>query len=242
MSKISDFIRRKKGHPFCSVVVVAAGSSQRMGQDKLMLELGGLPVLARTLRALNRCSCIDEIVVVTRSEKIMDIAHLCQEYDIEKVTKIVCGGMTRTESALAGLSEIDERARLAAIHDGARPLVTPGLVAEVTHAAALYKAAAPAVPVKDTVKLAEDGVVTDTPDRRKTVAVQTPQVFMPELIKAALTDAIQKELVFTDDCSAVEALGVKVHLTSGSEENIKVTTPLDMELAETILKGRRDYV
>lgn len=241
MSKLADFIRRKRGHPFCSVVVVAAGTSQRMGQDKLLLELGGMPVLARTLRALDRCACVDEIVVVTKSEKIVDIAHLCQEYDVVKVTKIICGGATRTESALAGLSEIDGRSRLAAIHDGARPLVTPELVAEVTHAAALYKAAAPAVPVKDTVKLAEDGIVTGTPDRSKTVAVQTPQVFMPELIKAALTDAVQKELVFTDDCSAVEALGVKVYLTNGSEENIKITTPLDMEVAESILKHRRDY-
>ena len=239
MSKLAEFIRGKKGHPFCSAVVVAAGSSQRMGQDKLMLELDGIPVLARTLQALDRCVCVDEIIVVTQAEKIVGIAHLCQEYGIEKVTKVICGGMTRTESALAGLSEIDERARLAAIHDGARPLVTSELIAEAVHTAVLYKAAAPAIPVKDTVKLAEDGIVTDTPDRSKTMAVQTPQVFMPELIKAALTQAVQTGQTYTDDCAAVEALGVPVHLTRGSEENLKITTPLDMVLAETILRNRR---
>ena len=235
--KIADIIRGKR-RPFCSAVIVAAGTSTRMGEDKLMMELCGVPVLARTLMAFDRSPCIDEIVVVTRSEKIVDIAHLCQRYSIEKVTKILVGGATRTISALAGLSEINPDARLAAIHDGARPLVTEEIIRNTIHMAALNKAAAPGVALKDTVKRVKDGVVVDTPERAGLVAIQTPQVFWPDLIKGALTDAVQKELELTDDCAALEVMGVPVHVTEGSYENLKITTPEDIAAAEWILRRR----
>ncbi|MGI6029414.1 MAG: 2-C-methyl-D-erythritol 4-phosphate cytidylyltransferase [Candidatus Heteroscillospira sp.] len=235
--KLSDIIR-KKTRPFCSVVIVAAGSASRMGDDKLMLELCGVPVLARTLMTFDGCSCIDEIVVVTQSEKIVDVAHMCEKYAVKKVTKILTGGATRTQSALAGLSEIDEDARLAAVHDGARPLVTEEIISTAVHMAALNKAAAPAVKLKDTVKRVENGMVSATLPRDELVAVQTPQVFWPELIKGALTDAVQKGLEFTDDCAALEAMGVPVYITDGSYENIKITTPEDIPAAEAILRGR----
>ena len=231
---------RRRRRPFCSAVVVAAGSSQRMGQDKMFARLCGIPVLARTLRAINNCQCIDEIVVVAGQEKIVDVAQLCRDYGITKATKVICGGQTRAESSLAGICEISRKAKLVAIHDGARPLVTEDVVYGAVHAAAMHKCAAPGIPVKDTVKIAEDGTVIETPQRSSTVAIQTPQVFVPELIDGAITYALENELEITDDCSAAELLGIPVHITEGSEENIKLTTPLDMALAETILRNRGD--
>lgn len=239
MSKLSDFIRWNH-RPFCSAVVLAAGSSQRMGLDKMFADLSGIPVLARTLKAINGCRCIDEIVVVAGHDKIVEVARLCRNYGIIKATKVICGGQTRGESSLAGICEINPKAKLVAIHDGARPLVTEQVVYDAVHAAALYKCAAPGIPVKDTVKIAEQNTVVETPRRSGTIAIQTPQVFVPELIDGAITHALENNIEITDDCSAVEILGIPVHVTKGSEENIKLTTPLDMALAETILKKRGD--
>ena len=122
-----------------------------------------------------------------------------------------------------------------AVQDGARPLVTVELIDEVLDAARVYLAAAPAVPVRDTIKVAHDGIVERTPDRS---AVQTPQVFAADLLKAALQSAIADGATITDDCSAVERMGKEVHLTEGSEENIKITTPVDLAIAEAILQRR----
>ena len=235
-----QLIKKLKKRPFCSAVVAAAGSSTRAGRDKLFSLLGGESVLARTLRVLDDSEWIDEIIVVTRPEKIPEAAELCRACGIVKVTKILCGGETRTQSVLCGVSETDRRAELIAVHDGARPLVTEKIIEDAVHAAVLYQAAAPAVPVKDTVKRADKGVVSETLPRDEIFAVQTPQIFCADLIKAALTKAVQDGAAPTDDCMAVEALGVPVHLTQGSEENIKITTPPDFRLAELILESRQE--
>ena len=137
--------RKKEETPHCSAVIVAAGSSQRMGSDKLLHNLGIMPVLARTLLAFQDCELVDEIVVVTRMEKIVEVAGLCKKYRIDKASKVISGGATRMESALAGVSEVKKRARLIAIHDGARPLVSVDLIEKTVRAAAEYKAAVPAV-------------------------------------------------------------------------------------------------
>ena len=237
MSSISDFIR-KAHHSFCTVVVVAAGNSMRMGKDKLLLPLCGVPILARTLMALNNCGAVDEIIVVTREEKLNTIGALREEYGIEKLTKIVIGGETRTESALAGVAEADKRAKIICIHDAVRPFVTNEIVEDVVHYAVLYNAAAPALPVKDTIKRARNGMVFETPDRSELYAVQTPQAFEADIIKAALTAAVTKHQSFTDDCAAVEALGVPIYLSRGHEDNIKITTPPDLYLAEAIQRNR----
>ena len=121
--------------PVCSAVIVAAGSSQRMGSDKIMADLGGIPVLVRTLRAFQRSDVVKEIIVVTRAEKIEEIADLCKNHGIDKVSKVICGGATRTESCLAGVSEVDSKAKLIAIHDGARPLVSQDLILRTVYAA-----------------------------------------------------------------------------------------------------------
>lgn len=237
MSSLSDFIR-KAHHSFCSVVVVAAGNSIRMGKDKLLLPLDGVPVLARTLTALNNCRAVDEIIVVAHAEKLDAIGAMRDEYAIEKLKKIVIGGATRTESALSGVSETDRRAKIICIHDGVRPFVTDEIIEDVIHYAVLYHAAAPAIPVKDTIKVASDGVAIQTPDRSQLFAVQTPQAFDADIIKAALTKAVTEGLSYTDDCAAVEALGVQTYLSRGSEDNIKITTPPDLFLAEAIQRNR----
>ena len=210
----------------------------------MKLELGGLPIIARTLEAIEACAGIHEIVLVTHAEDIVEMAKLCRDYGIEKVTKIVVGGETRTESVLAGLYEIGAAAKLVAIHDGARPLVTAELFEEAIEAANGHLAAAPAVPLRDTIKHVNKYSEADaTPPREEFMAVQTPQVFEVDLIKAALVNAQEKNLVLTDDCSAVEAIGVKPLMTLGSEENIKITTPMDIKIAEAILAARemRDF-
>jgi len=237
MKKISDWIRKTK-NTVCSVVIVAAGSSTRMGEDKLFMELDGMPVLERTIRALNGCSCVEEIVLVTREESLEKVAELCKACGADKVTRVVIGGRTRNESALAGLTQIRRDARLVLIHDGARPLVTEEVVYNAMHAAALYKCAAPAVPLTDTVKETEGESVVRTLDRSRLSAIQTPQAFVPEIIKAALTRAVKDGVEYTDDCAAVEAMGLPVRLSEGSAENIKITRPLDLQTAAAILRSR----
>lgn len=219
----------------CTAVVVAAGTASRMqGIDKMLAPLGGEPLLLRTVRALEASGRIDAIVIVARN----DLAEHAKELfeDDERVCEIVPGGATRAESVLRGLRCV--KTPLVAIHDGARPLVTPEVIDAAIAAAERGGAAAPAIPVHDTIKIASDGVVTATPDRRTLFAVQTPQVFDTARILAALTDALARGLPLTDDCSAAEAAGMAVLLTAGSEENIKITTPIDLALAEAILKRR----
>lgn len=237
LSGISSFIRSKKIK--CSAVIVAGGSAKRFGCDKIMAPLMETPVLAYSLMVFNSCEYVTEIVVVTVSDKIEEVAKLCDDYNIQKVSKIVIGGATRAESALSGVSETSHSSNLIAIHDGARPLVTSEVVKSAIECAFHYKAAVAAVPARDTVKIVPQKTVLSTPTRSQVYSIQTPQVFEPNIIKGALTDALMKELPITDDASAVEALGFNVYLSQGSEENIKLTTPLDMKLAETILLSRR---
>lgn len=237
---VSRLLRNKQIN--CSAVIVAAGSSERFGDDKIMASLLGTPVLAYSLMIFDACEYVKEIVVVTTEDKITAVAELCDYYNITKVKKIVLGGTTRTESALSGASETDHSANLIAIHDGARPLVTQEVVAGTIECAFSCHAAVAAVPAKDTVKIVSENTVLETPARPQVFSIQTPQVFEPNIIKGALTDAMVKNLPITDDASAVEALGFKVYVAQGSEENIKITTPLDMKLAETILLSRRNHM
>jgi len=238
MSMISNTIR-KMHRSYCSCVVVAAGNSARMGEDKLELRLLDRSVLAETLTTLNGCEAIDELIVVTKPEKLDHVSALRREFGLSKLTKVIIGGATRTESALRGVTEADPRAKIILIHDAARPLVTAEIVSDAVHQAVIYLAAAPAVPVKDTLKFAADGMVTETPDRTKLFSVQTPQAFHADIIKAALTKAVQSGETYTDDCAAAEAIGVKARLSPGSDENLKITTPADLIVARAILEKRR---
>ena len=227
--------------PTCTAILAASGSSQRMGgENKLLLPLDGMPVLAHTLRAVDAAQSVDEIVIAAREEDLLTYAELCKTYGVRKPVKVVVGGATRQESVLRAALEARADAKLLAVQDGARPLVTPELFDAVVLRAAVCAAAAPAVPVHDTIKLARDRRVTETPDRSMLFAVQTPQVFDAGLLKAALQSALTEHAALTDDCSAVERLGKAVYLTDGDEENIKITTPLDLIVAEAILRRREE--
>ena len=220
---------------YCGAVIVAAGNASRMeGIDKVMAEIGGEPMIARTVRTFQNCDAIREIVVVTRPDLITAVMGLCKSFD--KVTAVVAGGKDRPESVSLGLNALSSRVKLAAIQDGARPLVTWQVIDRVVRAANTYGAAAPAIPVKDTVKEVAGGLVVTTPDRSRLQAVQTPQVFDFDLLRGALKKAKQEGAAITDDCSAVELLGAKVKMVEGDERNIKVTTPLDLKIAELFLE------
>ena len=228
--------RKKEAGPSCSVVVVAAGTSSRMGFDKVLAEVGGLPVIVRCLQSFQDAPNVNEVVVVTRTDLVPDVARLCQDYGLNKVVKVIRGGENRTQSARLGTLECDRKARLIAIHDGARPFVSVKVIEDAVAQAAANGAAAPAVPVKDTVKSARDGIVEQTLERSALYAVQTPQVFDGDLIRAALQKALDDGVELTDDCAAVEQLGMKVVLTPGDERNIKLTTPTDLLIGEVLLE------
>lgn len=242
LQKLLSWARRRSGkeRPYCAAVVPAAGSAVRMeGVDKLFVELGGVPVIVRTVAALNDCELIDEIILVTREDAVDALTKLCAKHGFNKVKTVVKGGASRAESVRLGLAEVTRKTDLVAIHDGARPFVSQEILVETILAAERVNAAAPAIPVVDTVKVAQNGLTQETPDRSTLFAVQTPQVFEYGLITGALEKALRDGIPLTDDCSAVEAMGMKVTLTNGSRENIKLTTPLDLTLGEAILKWQK---
>lgn len=235
ISKLTRLGRRALPLKRCGAVIVAAGSASRMGGiDKVMAALGGEPMIARTVRAFQQCGAIADIVIVTRPDLIRPISALCVRMD--KVRMVVAGGQSRQESVALGLNALPKGVELAAVHDGARPLITDAVIDRTVRAANSYGAAAPAVPVKDTIKVVRGGLVTDTPDRASLQAVQTPQVFDFDLLRGALKKASEDAAAVTDDCSAVERLGMAVKIVEGDERNLKVTTPMDLKIAEMLLE------
>ena len=235
ISKLTRLGRRALPLKRCGAVIVAAGSASRMGGiDKVMAALGGKPMIARTVRAFQQCGAIADIVIVTRPDLIRPISALCAQMD--KVRMVVAGGKSRQESVALGLNALPKGVELAAIHDGARPLITDAVIDRTVRAANSYGAAAPAVPVKDTIKVVRGGLVTQTPDRASLQAVQTPQVFDFDLLRGALKKAAEDAAAVTDDCSAVERLGMVVKIVEGDERNLKVTTPMDLKIAEMLLE------
>lgn len=221
----------------CGAVIVAAGSASRMGGiDKVMAQLRGEPMILRTARTFDACDCITEIVIVTRPDLILPITELTA--GLAKVKAVVAGGASRQESVHLGLNALSKDMKLAAVHDGARPLITWQVIDRAVRAAHSYGAAAPAIPVKDTIKVVKAGVVESTPDRSQLQAVQTPQVFDFDLLRGALKKAEEDQAQVTDDCSAVERMGMAVKIVEGDERNLKVTTPMDLKIAELILEGQ----
>ena len=235
LSKAARAARKVLPLKSCGAVIVAAGSASRMGGiDKVMAPLGGEPMIVKTVRAFQECDAIREIVVVTREDLIRPITSLLSGMD--KVIAVVAGGASRQESVHLGLNTLSSKVELAAIHDGARPLVSYEVIDRTVRAANTYGAAAPGIPVKDTIKRVQGGVVTETPDRERLRAVQTPQVFDFDLLRGALKKAREEVAQVTDDCSAVERMGFSVKIVEGDERNIKVTTPTDLKIAEMLLE------
>ena len=232
--------RRKKAQ--CSAVIVAAGESSRMGgEDKMLTQIHGTPVLAHTIKAFQDSNCIKEIIVVTRKEALETVSAMCRIYGFSKVTKLIVGGKTRIESVTNGVYNVSKKSSIIAIHDGARPCVSVDIIAKTAQVAAKHHAAAPGVPVTSTVKAVEKKIVQKTISREKLYEIQTPQIFAAELIKAALKKANDAEMDITDDCGAVELIGAPVHVTEGSRANIKLTTLEDFIFATAILmKGDKD--
>ena len=223
---------------YCGAVIVAAGSASRMeGIDKALALLGGEPVILQTVKAFQKCSAIEEIVIVTRQDLLEKIAQLTMPY--EKVKAVVLGGADRTQSVMCGLAALSEKVELAAIHDGARPLITPELIEKTVSAADFHGAAAPAVAVKDTIKNVQNHWIYGTPDRNSLRAVQTPQVFYLPDLRTALTQAVKDGAAITDDCSALERMGIPVYLVDGQESNLKITTPMDLKVAELLWEERQ---
>jgi 2-C-methyl-D-erythritol 4-phosphate cytidylyltransferase len=216
-------------------IIVAAGSSRRMGgQDKLLAHAAGMPVLVHTLRAFEQCAAVEQVIVVLSDENVDEVLPLLHRF--KKVTRTARGGARRQDSVRNGLFSLSP-SELVVVHDGARPLVTPGIISHGLAIARETGVAAAAMPVIDTLKAArEDGRVLRTVPREGLWAVQTPQIFQYDILLRAherITDDV------TDDCAMVERLGYPVHLYEGSRLNLKVTTPEDLRLVDALLRSRK---
>lgn len=221
-----------------TAIIVAAGSSRRMGSDKLFEIMAGKPVIAHTIDAFELADSVGEIIVVTRDDRCNEIRKLTCNQSFKKVRAIIAGGERRQDSVRAGLENLRRDARYIAVHDAARPLVRPEQIERVFEQCRVHGAAALAEPINDTLKRADiDLVVTDSVDRHQLYAMQTPQIFKRGLIEEAYR-AIAEGVLATDEVSAVERLGHKVFLVSNNELNFKITYPCDLPLAEFVLNQR----
>ena len=222
-------------------VIVAAGNSTRMmsgGASKLLMEIAGEPVLRHTLRAFDAADCIDEIVVVTRACDFDAVREAAR--GLRKPVHLAEGGAMRQDSVANGVRLCTD-ADYIAVHDGARPMITPALIGQVCTDAQRYGAATLAVPVKDTIKIASDkNFVEGTPDRAVLRAIQTPQVFHLPLYKKALELAAAAGKQYTDDCQLIENAGGTVYLTMGDYRNIKITTPEDLAVAQAFYTEQKE--
>lgn len=227
---------------FVSAVIVAAGGSVRMGiaDSKQFIPLLSQPAIEYTLKAFQKCHLIKEIVIVCREQDNDRINKIIELNGFNKVSKLVKGGDSRADSVRNGIGACSENAKYYAIHDGARPLITVEEIERVVEAAFDTGAATLGTSVKDTIKVV-DGFnnIESTPIRSQLRAVQTPQVFERDLYRFALENAGDNIINFTDDCSLIENMGGEVLVVKGNEENIKLTTPIDIVIAESILKSRQ---
>lgn len=219
-----------------SVIIVCAGNSTRMGGvNKILMPLGERLVIGVTMQAFQACESVSEIVIVAREADIPAIKAEAEAAGITKLTACTVGGATRQESVINGVKQISKEAQLVAVHDGARPLVKPEHIEKVIKDASVFGGATLGVPVKDTIKTVNDGLISDTPPRKFLYITQTPQIFKRQLYFEGIDFALEHGLDFTDDCQLVEAIGGKVAMTTGDYTNIKITTPEDIKLAEVLL-------
>ncbi len=228
-----------------SAIIPASGRGRRLGKpyNKVFLPLAGMPMLARTLAVFQACEEIEEIVLVVNEDETCRASDLVSDYCFSKVAAIAPGGESRQDSVRNGLSRISPTSEIVAIHDAARPLVTPDIIVSSIQAAREFGAAVAAVPAVNTIKSSGDGrFVDETLDRGRLYAVQTPQAFDRSLIESAYERASADDYVGTDDASLVERIGRTVAIVQGSCENIKVTSPPDVATAEAVLEARGEIV
>ena len=237
VSAITKLVNRKLDK--VTAVIVAAGKSTRMeGVDKIFAPLGGEPLIVSSIKAFENCSRITEIILVLSEENCAQGKLVCEMHGFTKVKAIIPGGKERSESSYIGIQAADKRSKYIIIHDGARPFVTEQMIVDSLNAAVKRGAAAVGVPVTSTIKKVKDSLIVDTVDRSDLYEIQTPQVFRSDVIKAALKSAIDKKLPITDDCMAVEAIGLSPTIVLGTKENIKITVREDLVIANAILKSR----
>lgn len=207
--------------------------------SKQFISLNEKTVIEHTLSAFQNCNLVNEIVVVAREQDIEKIKLLSVKNSFNKVSKIIAGGNTRGESVSNGINASSDSTNFFAIHDGARPLVLNKDIENVINRAFEIKSTTLGVMVKDTIKITDDkNLVVNTPDRANLRSIQTPQVFEKELYISALKKAKEEGKNFTDDCQLIENFGKSVEVVIGSESNIKLTTPFDVIMAQSILKAR----
>jgi len=222
-----------------SAILVAGGSSQRMGFDKLFAVIAGEPVIAHPIRAFERATSVDEIVVVAREDRHDEIRKISRDRGFKKVLSIVPGGERRQDSVRAGLDRINRDAKYVAVHDAARPLITPKQIERAFEQCRIHGAAALAQPVNDTLKRADaDLLVIGSVDRRQLYAMQTPQIFERKLLESAYGAVYAENILVTDEVSAVERLGYKVALVLDADFDFKITYPRDLPVADFILRER----
>jgi 2-C-methyl-D-erythritol 4-phosphate cytidylyltransferase len=226
-----------------SVIIPAAGQGKRMKTEtnKQFLMLEDKEILAHTINKFEQEVTVNEIIVVCRAEEVDYCKNNIVDNDsLDKSLKVVVGGKTRQESVYNGLQEVDSTSDFVLIHDGARPFVKTQLIKKVITKLKKYDAVVVGVPVKDTIKVVNtDSMIINTPDRSKLVAIQTPQVFRKDLISDAYQRAYDDGFIGTDSSSLVERIDKKVKFVKGSYENIKITTPEDLEFGKRILAGRK---
>lgn len=225
-----------------SAIIVAAGSSERMGFDKLFALVSGQPVIAHTIAAFERTECVSEIILVGRADCLGELRKLIGKPT--KVKQIVAGGAERSDSVRAGLEKVESSSGFVAVHDAARPMITPEKIARVFEVARAKGAATLAEPINDTLKRAasakeaDDLVISGSVDRAGVYAMQTPQVFEKKLLEEAYDLVAKKKISVTDEVSAVELLGRKITLVPNHDFNFKITYPRDLPLAEFVLIQR----
>lgn len=228
--------------PRAFAVIPAAGMGKRMGAaiNKQYLLLAGKPILAHTLTVFQQCELIAGIILVTPQDEIPFCRNeVVERYSLSKVLAIVSGGAERQHSVMNGLQALQGLAQaddVVLIHDGVRPFITPALIERCIRTAASGIGALVAVPAKDTIKVVQDGLVVDTPDRATLWQAQTPQGFRYGQIMAAHQQAVRTGFLGTDDCTLLEQEGGRIRIVNGSYRNIKITTPEDLVLAEAFLQ------
>lgn len=224
----------------CTGIIVAGGSSSRMGGgSKQLMPLCGVPLLKWSITAMAGAESVGELIIVVKGGEQEAVEALLE--GIQLPVKVVEGGENRQASVLKGMKAADSSFPMVAIHDGARPLVESGDIDRVVKEAGIFGGATLGVPVKDTIKIVDDMLVEDTPPREKLYAVQTPQAFKKSVWNQGMEFALENHLVFTDDCQLVEAMpGIgRVAVTLGRYENIKITTKEDLIMAEGLLSARQ---
>jgi 2-C-methyl-D-erythritol 4-phosphate cytidylyltransferase len=225
-----------------SVIIAAGGMGKRMqsSEGKLFIEIGSFPMIALTVSVFESSEIIDDIILVVALDEIERAKKLVEKYGFKKIRHIIQGGATRQDSIYNGLQVVSTDTDIVVIHDGARPFVTKEIILEAISETRAYRAVIVGMPVKDTIKtVKDDRLVSNTLDRDFLWQVQTPQVFDYSLIKEAYERAKRLEIQATDDARLVERLGEKVKMIMGSYENIKITTPEDVKIAEAIIKSRQ---